>query len=59
MAVKTRSYLKTRFQSGDQPDAQDFTDLLDSMIIVDDDVATYDGDVLTIDGDLLHFGTQT
>lgn len=30
MAVKTRAYLKTRFESGDEPTAQDFIDLFDS-----------------------------
>ena len=32
MAIQTKEYLKTRFESGDKPTGQDFYDLLDTVI---------------------------
>jgi hypothetical protein len=37
MAVQTRAYLKSRFKAGDHPTAQDFIDLVDSMMLSSDD----------------------
>ncbi len=35
MAVQTKAYLKTLFEKGDRPTAQDFIDLIDSLMHVD------------------------
>lgn len=35
MTVRSKAYLKTRFESGDKPTAQDFVDLIDSLLSAD------------------------
>lgn len=55
MAVQAKDYLKTRFESGDTPSAQDFTDLVDSLVAVstdfichDDEVVSHEDEVVTL-----------
>lgn len=34
MAAQTREYLRSRFETNDQPSAQDFIDLIDSFLLI-------------------------
>ncbi len=41
MSKWTRNYLKSRFETGDTPTVQDFTNLIDSCVNIQDDFYTY------------------
>lgn len=43
-------YLKSRFETGDRPDGQDFQDLIDTLVAQSQDLGTYGNNELTING---------
>jgi hypothetical protein len=46
MVARSRDFLKTRFETGDQPDKADFGDLIDSFLLVTSDFVTHEDDRL-------------
>jgi hypothetical protein len=50
MAKVDLSYLKTRFESGDRPSQQDFTDLIDTLAAASTDLGTNGNNEHTVSG---------
>jgi len=50
MARSAISYIKTRFESGDRPTGQDYTDLIDTLTAQATDLGTYGNNELVISG---------
>lgn len=50
MARVSVDYLKSRFETGDRPDGQDFQDLIDTLIAQSQDLGTYGNNEIEITG---------
>jgi len=53
MTVRSRDYLKARFETNDTPSQDDFQDLIDSMVIVGEDYVVHDDAVVVHDDALV------
>lgn len=47
MTIRSRDYLKARFETDDTPSSVDFGDLIDSFLLVSDDFITHEDDRLS------------